>query len=55
MIVPSSAAARRVAAGVVESYVGATLEAPGILNNDAINFVLTAAAAAFAVFFVRLT
>ena len=36
-------------AAFVESALGATLEAPGILNNDLLNFVNTACAAAVAV------
>ncbi|HEX6463086.1 MAG TPA: hypothetical protein VFZ98_01480, partial [Vicinamibacterales bacterium] len=35
---------------LVESWLGATLEGPGILNNDMLNFVNTAAAAGTAVF-----
>ncbi len=38
-----------VVGSAVESALGATLEAPGILNNDVLNFVTTAAAAIFAV------
>jgi uncharacterized protein (TIGR00297 family) len=34
---------------LVESALGATLEAPGILNNDLLNFINTAVAAAIAV------
>ena len=30
---------------LIESWLGATLEAPGILNNDMLNFINTAAAA----------
>ena len=37
------------AGAVVESALGATLEAPGILNNDMLNFVNTAVAAVVAV------
>jgi uncharacterized protein (TIGR00297 family) len=37
------------AGALLESYLGATLEAPGILNNDVLNFINTAAAAAVAV------
>lgn len=33
---------------LVESVLGATLEGPGILNNDTLNFVNTAVAAAVA-------
>ena len=34
------------AGSLLESWLGATLEAPGILNNDMLNFINTAAAAA---------
>jgi uncharacterized protein (TIGR00297 family) len=37
------------AGALLESYLGATLEAPGILNNDVLNFINTAAAAAIAI------
>jgi uncharacterized protein (TIGR00297 family) len=37
------------AGAVVESALGATLEAPGILNNDLLNFVNTSVAAAVAI------
>ena len=40
---------------VVESVLGATLEGPGILNNDMLNFLNTAVAAAAAVAVARLT
>jgi uncharacterized protein (TIGR00297 family) len=41
---------------LVESVLGATLEAPGILNNDMLNFINTAVAALLAVAFcLRLT
>ena len=44
------------AGALVESALGATLEAPGILNNDMLNFINTAIAALLAVVFsVRLT
>ena len=33
------------AGSLLESWLGATLEAPGILNNDMLNFINTAAAA----------
>jgi uncharacterized protein (TIGR00297 family) len=33
------------AGSLIESWLGATLEAPGILNNDMLNFINTAAAA----------
>ena len=36
------------AGALVESVLGATLEAPGILNNDALNFINTAVAATIA-------
>jgi len=36
------------AGAVVESALGATLEAPGILNNDLLNFINTSVAAAVA-------
>jgi uncharacterized protein (TIGR00297 family) len=39
---------------VVESLLGATLEGPGILNNDMLNFLNTAVAAAAAVAIARL-
>mgnify|MGYP001584429767 CR=1 FL=1 len=38
----------------VESALGATLEAPGILNNDLLNFINTASAAGLAVALVRI-
>ncbi|PYR89918.1 MAG: hypothetical protein DMF84_22605 [Acidobacteria bacterium] len=34
---------------LLESWLGATLEAPGFLNNDMLNFINTSAAAALAV------
>ena len=34
---------------LVESWLGATLEGPGILNNDMLNFINTAVAAGAAV------
>ena len=37
------------AGSLLESWLGATLEAPGILNNDMLNFINTAAAALVAV------
>jgi uncharacterized membrane protein len=37
-----------VAGALVESVLGATLEGPGILNNDLLNFINTAVAAAVA-------
>jgi uncharacterized protein (TIGR00297 family) len=43
------AAAGATAGAFVESVLGATLEGPGILNNDLLNFLNTAAAAAVAV------
>ena len=33
------------AGSLLESWLGATLEAPGILNNDVLNFINTVAAA----------
>ena len=33
------------AGSLLESWLGATLEAPGILNNDMLNFINTATAA----------
>ena len=36
------------AGAVVESMLGATLEGPGVLNNDLLNFINTAVAAAVA-------
>lgn len=38
----------------LESALGATLEAPGILNNDLLNFINTASAAGLAVVLVRI-
>jgi uncharacterized protein (TIGR00297 family) len=37
------------AGSLLESWLGATLEAPGILNNDMLNFINTAAAAGVAI------
>jgi uncharacterized protein (TIGR00297 family) len=59
-IVPYAALAPLViaatAGALVESALGATLEAPGILNNDMLNFINTVVAALLAVAFcVRLT
>jgi uncharacterized protein (TIGR00297 family) len=59
-IVPGAALAPIVIASTVgalaESALGATLEAPGILNNDMLNFINTAIAALLAVAFcLRLT
>jgi uncharacterized membrane protein len=39
------------AGALVESALGATLEGPGILNNDMLNFINTAVAAAVALAF----
>jgi uncharacterized protein (TIGR00297 family) len=39
---------------VAESVMGATLEGPGVLNNDVLNFLNTAIAAAAAIFLVDL-
>jgi uncharacterized membrane protein len=38
---------------LVESLLGATLEAPGILNNDMLNFLNTAIAAGAAIAVLR--
>lgn len=43
LVVPIAGAA--VAAGLIESVLGSTLEPRGLLNNDLLNFILTAAAA----------
>ena len=40
------------AGALVESALGATLEEPGILNNDMLNFINTAVAAAVALVLV---
>jgi len=52
-LIPFSAvllvAAAATAGALVESALGATLEGPGILNNDVLNFLNTAVAAAVAV------
>jgi uncharacterized protein (TIGR00297 family) len=52
-LIPSSAVlvvvASATAGALVESALGATLEGPGILNNDMLNFINTAVAAALAV------
>jgi uncharacterized protein (TIGR00297 family) len=49
-LIPSSAifviVASATAGALVESALGATLEGPGILNNDMLNFINTAVAAA---------
>ena len=37
----------------VESAMGATLEDPGIVNNDVLNFLNSAIAAAAAIFFLQ--
>jgi uncharacterized protein (TIGR00297 family) len=42
------------ASSVLESALGATLEGPGILNNDLLNFLNTAGAAAAALVLMRL-
>jgi uncharacterized protein (TIGR00297 family) len=51
-LVPTSAilpiVAGATAGALIESALGATLEGPGILNNDMLNFINTAAAAAVA-------
>ena len=41
------------AGSLLESWLGATLEAPGILNNDMLNFINTAAAALAAIAVAR--
>ncbi len=41
------------AGSLLESWLGATFEAPGILNNDVLNFINTAAAALIAVALAR--
>lgn len=41
------------AGALLESWLGATLEAPGILNNDMLNFINTATAAAVLLGFAR--
>jgi uncharacterized protein (TIGR00297 family) len=50
-LIPSSAifvvVAGATVGALVESALGATLEGPGILNNDMLNFINTAVAAAF--------
>ena len=46
---PGSRRRRRLLGALVESALGATLEGPGILNNDMLNFINTAVAAAAAV------
>jgi uncharacterized protein (TIGR00297 family) len=52
-LVPAAAVAIVVigatAGSLIESWLGATLEGPGILNNDVLNFINTAAAALIAV------
>jgi uncharacterized protein (TIGR00297 family) len=56
-LIPASALAPAVvgalAGGLVESALGAALEGPGILNNDLLNFVNTAVAAAAALLLVQ--
>jgi len=42
------------AGALIESWLGATLEGPGVLNNDMLNFINTTAAAALAAGLVRL-
>ena len=57
-LVPSSALLAVVAGATIgslaESLLGATLEAPGILNNDMLNFLNTAVAAAAAIVVARI-
>jgi uncharacterized protein (TIGR00297 family) len=43
------------AGSLLESWLGATLEAPGILNNDMLNFINTAASAVVAIVIVAWT
>jgi uncharacterized protein (TIGR00297 family) len=56
-LVPATALVAVVAGATIgslaESLLGATLEAPGILNNDMLNFLNTGIAAAAAIFVVR--
>jgi uncharacterized protein (TIGR00297 family) len=56
-LVPASLIASVVAAATLgafaESAMGATLEGPGIVNNDVLNFLNTAIAAAAAIFLVK--
>jgi uncharacterized membrane protein len=56
-LVPRTALAAVVAGATIgslaESLLGATLEAPGILNNDMLNFLNTGVAAAAAIVVVR--
>jgi uncharacterized protein (TIGR00297 family) len=58
-LVPQAALVAVVAGATVgslaESLLGATLEAPGILNNDMLNFLNTGIAAAAAILVVRAT
>jgi uncharacterized protein (TIGR00297 family) len=58
-LVPQTALVAVVAGATVgslaESLLGATLEAPGILNNDMLNFLNTAVAAAVAILVTRLS
>ncbi len=55
-LVPESAivivAVAAVAGSLLESWLGATLEGPGMLNNDMLNFINTATAAFVAVLFL---
>jgi uncharacterized protein (TIGR00297 family) len=56
-LVPSSTlvaiAVGATAGSLLESWLGATLESPGILNNDMLNFINTAAAAVVTVAMAR--
>jgi uncharacterized protein (TIGR00297 family) len=58
-LVPRTALAAVVVGATIgslaESLLGATLEAPGILNNDMLNFLNTGIAAAAAIVVVRAT
>ncbi len=58
-LVPETALVAAVAGATIgslaESVLGATLEAPGILNNDMLNFLNTGIAAAVAIFIARVT
>ena len=58
-LVPETALVAVVAGATIgslaESVLGATLEAPGILNNDMLNFLNTGIAAAVAIFIARVT
>ena len=57
-LVPTAALLRIVAGATIgsfaESLLGASLEGPGILNNDLLNFINTGVAAAAAIIVARL-